>query len=53
MTPLYYPLWPSRISQPQQMGQPVRDPNFNQQQSRCNKRQADAQPSVPVSEQMH
>jgi hypothetical protein len=41
---LYWPL---------QMGQPIKSPNFNQQQCKCNKRQLGEETKPSPSIQMH
>lgn len=41
------PLWPL------QMGQPLQEPKYSQQQSKCNKRQLGTEAPAPPSEQMH
>jgi len=42
-----------RFYWPMQMGQPLRNPNFSQQQCKCNKRQPGSQPLTQIQEQMH
>lgn len=38
---------------PMQMGEPLKTPNFSQQQCKCNKRQLGSEPAKQSNEQMH
>lgn len=38
---------------PLQMGQPLTEPKYSQQQCKCNKRQLGSEPSTPPNQQMH
>lgn len=38
---------------PMQMGEPLKNPNFSQQQCKCNKRQLGSEPVKQSNEQMH
>lgn len=38
---------------PLQMGQPLTEAKYSQQQSKCNGRHMGSEPKTPVSEQMH
>ncbi|WP_284338038.1 hypothetical protein [Comamonas sp. NoAH] len=38
---------------PLQLGQPLTEPKYSQQQSKCNKRQIGSEPKPSPNEQMH
>lgn len=38
---------------PLQLGQPLTEPKYSQQQSKCNKRQIGSEPKPSAHEQMH
>lgn len=53
MTGLRSEQLPTLTPWPLQMGQPLREAKFNQQQSKCNKRQLGTEAPALPSEQMH
>ncbi len=42
-----------KVYWPMQMGEPLKNPNFSQQQCKCNKRQLGSEPAKQSNEQMH
>ena len=51
MTPEKYLPW--KQPWPLQLGQPLREKKYSQQQSKCNKRQLGTEPKTPDNTQMH
>lgn len=53
MTDLRTQPLPTPSPWPLQMGQPLREAKYSQQQSKCNKRQLGTEAPPPPTEQMH
>lgn len=53
MTGLHPEQLPSQSPWPLQMGQPLQEAKYSQQQSKCNKRQLGTEAPPPPHEQMH
>jgi len=56
MSPLpqtHYTPWNVQQPWPLQLGQPLTEPKYSQQQSKCNKRQIGSEPKPLAQEQMH
>ena len=45
--------WEHYQAWPLQQGQPLTEPKYSQQQSKCNKRQIGSEPAPSPNEQMH
>ena len=52
LLPTQFPAWVRRQAWPLQMGQPLKEAKYSQQQCKCNTRQLGSEPRTPPNTQM-